>query len=144
MKKGYLSFSLLFWLNKSRSKNEQPVIYLRLRIGNKRADLSTYQHISPGQWNQAGQCVKGTSEQAQTINRQLAILKGNFHRQYSLLIASGKAFTLEDVKNAYLGKVEHTRTLAEAFDFHSRRFADKVKSGKKFGTNLKAARDHKG
>jgi len=137
MKKGHLSFSILFWLNKSRSKNEQSVIYLRIRIGNKRAELSTYQHVSPGQWNQAGQCVKGTSEQAQTINRQLAILKGSFHRHYSLLIASGKSFTLEDVKNAYLGKVEHTRTLAEAFDFHNRRFADKVRSGKTSGRTLK-------
>ncbi|MBN9381907.1 MAG: site-specific integrase [Chitinophagaceae bacterium] len=124
-------------MNKSRSKNEQPAIYLRIRIGDKRAELSTYQHVSPGQWNQAGQCVKGTSEQAQTINRQLAILKGNLHRHYSLLVASGKTFTLEDVKNAYLGKVEHTRTLAEAFDFHNRRFAEKVKSGKTSGRTLK-------
>src|SRR5580693_2599998 len=137
MKKGHLSSSLLFWLNKSRSKNNKPAIYLRLRIGNKRAELSTYQHVSQGQWNHAGQCVKGSSEEAQTFNRQLAILKGNLHRHYSLLMASGKSFTAEDLKNAYLGEVEHTRTLAEAFDFHNRRFAEKVKWGKASARTLK-------
>jgi integrase len=137
MKKGHLSFSLLFWLNKSRSKKDRPAIYLRLRIGEKRAELSTYQHVSPSQWNQAAQCVKGNSEESQNINRNLAVLKANLHRHYSLLVAAGKPFTVEDLKNAALGKVEHSRTLAEAFDFHNRRFAEKVKSGKTSARTLK-------
>lgn len=52
-------------------------------------------------------------------------------------MASGKPFTAEDLKNAYQGKVEHTRTLAEAFDFHNRRFAEKVKSGLTSARTLK-------
>ena len=52
-------------------------------------------------------------------------------------MASGKSFTAEDLKNAYLGKVEHNRTLVEAFDFHNRRFAEKVKSGKTSARTLK-------
>lgn len=137
MKKGHLSFSILFWLNKHRRKNDKPAIYLRLSIGDKRAELSTYQYISPGQWNQAAQCVKGNLEEAQSINRQLATLRGDLHRHYSLLMATGKLFTPEDIKNVYLGKVEHTRTLLEAFDFHNRRFGEKVKSGKKSAQTLK-------
>jgi site-specific recombinase XerD len=137
MKKGHLSFSLLCWLNKRRCKNDKPAIYLRLSIGNKRVELSTYEYVNPGQWNQAGQCVKGNSEEARSTNRQLATLKGDLHRQYSLLVASGKPFTAGDLKNVYLGKVEHTRTLLEAFDFHNRRFAEKVRSGKKSGRTLK-------
>lgn len=39
------SFSVLFWLNKSRSKNNKPAIYLRLSLGGKRAELSTYQYV---------------------------------------------------------------------------------------------------
>jgi hypothetical protein len=67
----------------------------------------------------------------------LATYKGDLHRHYSLLVAAGKPFTAEDLKNVYLGKVEHTRTLREAFDFHNRRFGEKVKSGKKSGQTLK-------
>jgi hypothetical protein len=76
--------SLLFWLNKSSSENDKPAIYLRLRIGDKRAELSTYQYVSLGHWNQAGQCVKGSFEEAQTINRQLAILKDGYPGTYPL------------------------------------------------------------
>src|SRR5580658_3637437 len=107
LKKGHLSFSLLFWLNKSRSKNNKPAIYLRLRIGDKRAELSTYLHVSSSQWNPAGQCIRGNSEESQTINRQLAVLKANLHRHYSILVAVAKPFSVEDLKNAALGKVEH-------------------------------------
>jgi hypothetical protein len=58
------SFSVLFWLNKSRSKNNKPAIYLRLSVGGKRAELSTYQYVTPSLWNAATQSVKGNSEEA--------------------------------------------------------------------------------
>jgi hypothetical protein len=36
-----------------------------------------------------------------------------------------------------LGKVEHSRTLLEAFEFHDRRFSEKVRSGKTSERTLK-------
>lgn len=129
--KGHLSFSILCWLNKHRSKNNKPAIYLRLSVENKRVELSTYQYIRPEQWSQQGQCVKGSSEEAQTVNRVLTTLKAELHKHYSLLLTSGKPVTAEAVKNSYLGKVVQQKTLMEAFDFHNRRFAEKVKANKK-------------
>lgn len=137
MMKGHLSFAILFWLNKNRCKNNKPAIYLRLSVGNKRVELSTYQYVDPEQWSQAGQCVKGNSEEAKAINRQLATLKAELHKHYSLLVTLGKPVTAQDVKNSYLGISEHQRTLCEAMDFHNRRFAEKVKVGKKSTGTLK-------
>lgn len=56
--KGHLSFAILFWLNKNRCKNNKPAIYLRLSVGNKRVELSTYQYVDPEQWSQAGAMCK--------------------------------------------------------------------------------------
>ncbi|MBS0031734.1 Arm DNA-binding domain-containing protein [Chitinophaga sp. 22321] len=71
------SFSVLFWLNKSRTKNNKPAIYLRVSVGGKRAELSTYQYVTPALWNAASQPVKGNSEEVKAINRQLIILKAD-------------------------------------------------------------------
>ncbi|SEW51889.1 site-specific integrase [Chitinophaga arvensicola] len=131
------SFSVLFWLNKSRTKNNTPAIYLRVSVGGKRAELSTYQYVTPALWNASAQCVKGNSEEAQAINRQLLTLKANLHKHYSLLVTSGEPVTAAAVKNSFAGITEHSRTLCEVIDFHNRRFAEKVKAGKKSGRTLK-------
>ena len=132
-----ISFSVLFWLNKSRSKNNKPAIYLRLSVDGKRAELSTYQYVTPSLWNAATQSVKGNSEEAQAINRQLLTLKANLHKHYSHLITSGSMVTAQSVKNSFAGITEHSRTLCEVIDFHNRRFAEKVKAGMKSGRTLK-------
>lgn len=71
MEKGHQSFSILFWLNRHCRKNDKPAIYLRLTVGTKRAELSTYRHVRANLWNQQNQCVKGNSDEAQTINQQM-------------------------------------------------------------------------
>ncbi|WP_212004592.1 phage integrase SAM-like domain and Arm DNA-binding domain-containing protein [Chitinophaga sp. HK235] len=137
MKKGHLSFSILLWLNRSRCKNSKPAIYLRLTVGNKRAELSTYQYVNPESWSAAGQCVKGNSEEAKAINRQLITLKSDLQKHYSLSVTSGKPVTAQGLKNSFLGIIEHKRTLCEAIDFHNRRFGEKVKAKTKSERTLK-------
>ncbi|HVI43875.1 MAG TPA: site-specific integrase [Chitinophaga sp.] len=137
MRKGHLSFSILLWLNRSRRKNNKPAIYLRLTIGNKRVELSTYQYVNPESWNAEGQCVKGYSEEVKAINRQLITLKSDLQKHYSLLVTSGKPVTAQSLKNSFLGIVEHKRTLCEAIDFHNRRFGEKVKAKAKSTRTLK-------
>ncbi|GEP93498.1 Site-specific recombinase XerD [Chitinophaga terrae (ex Kim and Jung 2007)] len=137
MMKGHLSFSILLWLNRSRCKNNKPAIYLRLTVGNKRAELSTYQYVSPELWNAEGQCVKGNSEEVKAINRRLITLKSELQKHYSLLVTSGKPATAQALKNSFLGIVEHKRTLCEAIDFHNKRFGEKVKAKTKSARTLK-------
>lgn len=136
MEKGHQSFSILFWLNRHRRKNDKPTIYLRLTVGTKRVELSTYRHVLPNLWNQQNQCVKGNSDEAQTINQQLAIMKADLHRHYSHLLSLNKPITAEILKNAYLGIGVQQRTLCETFELHNRRFAEKVKAGKKAPATL--------
>ncbi len=46
MNKANQTFSILFWINKQRSKNGRAAIYLRLTINNKRIELATHQYTS--------------------------------------------------------------------------------------------------
>jgi integrase len=76
-------------------------------------------YVDPKAWDAEGQFVKGKTEEAQTINRRLALIKGDLHKTYLQLEAMGKPITAEILKNLY-------------------RFAEKVASGKKSKHSLKS------
>lgn len=71
-------------------------------------------------------------------------MKADLHRHYSHLLALGKPISAESLKNAYLGIGEQQRTLMQAFEHYNRRFAEKVKAGKKSTGTLKRLEIGKG
>jgi len=138
MNQVHQSFSILFWLNRRRGKNGKPSINLRLTVDNKRVELATGQHVDPELWDAKSQMVKGKTEEAKAINRQLLIMKAELHKHYSFLLALDKPFTAESLKNAYLGKGVKERSLKEALDFYISRFTEQVNTGKKALNTLKS------
>jgi hypothetical protein len=88
-------------------------------------------------WDGEGQFVKGKTKEAQTINRRLALIKGDLHKKYLQLEALGKPITAEILYNLYLGVDENRETLQEAMNIYYDRFAEKVASGQKSKHSLK-------
>src|SRR5262249_13953450 len=114
MVKGHQTFAVLFWLSKQGKKEEKATIYLRLTVDGKRVEVCTHQKIDGTLWDQKAQKVKGKSEEAIIINRQLGIMQADIHKHYGLLLAFGKPITAESIKNAYLGIGEKPKSLIEA------------------------------
>lgn len=137
MNKGNLNLFIWFRLVTNRGKNGKLPIYLRFSINKKRVELSTNLHVDPGLWDAEGQFVKGKTEEAQMINRRLALIKGELHKKYLQLEALGKPITAEILKNLYQGVDENRKTLQEAIDIYYDRFAEKVASGQKSKHSLK-------
>jgi len=137
MSKGSQNLFILFRLYRNRSKNGKPAIYLRFTIKQKRIELATNLYVDPKLWDAEGQFVKGKTEEAQTINRRLALIKGDLHKKYLQLEALGKPITAEILKNLYLGVDENRKSLQEAMDIYYDRFAEKVASGQKSKHSLK-------
>lgn len=137
MNKGNLNLFIWFRLVTNRGKNGKLPIYLRFSINKKRVELSTNLRVNPGLWDAEGQFVKGKTEEAQTINRRLALIKGDLHKKYLQLEALGKPITAEILKNLYQGVDENRKTLQEAIDIYYDRFAEKVASGQKSKHSLK-------
>ena len=137
MNKGNLNLFIWFRLVTNRGKNGKLPIYLRLSISKKRVELSTNLFVDPKLWDAEGQFVKGKTEEAQTINRRLALIKGDLHKKYLQLEALGKPITAEILKNLYLGVDENRKSLQEAIDIYYTRFAEKVASGLKSKHSLK-------
>ncbi|MBS1597307.1 MAG: site-specific integrase [Bacteroidetes bacterium] len=129
---------VLFWLCKKRSKNGKPAIYARIIFNRKRVEIVTRQHIAVKFWDKKVQCVKETTPNAESINRQLLLIKADLQKHYDRLVALEKPITAEILKNNFLGVGEKDRTMQELFDSYYSRFKEKVSIGRKAVNTLKS------
>jgi hypothetical protein len=54
------TFSILFWINQSKSRNGLAPIYARITVGGKRVEISLKRSISYEAWDNAKGRAKGT------------------------------------------------------------------------------------
>lgn len=114
------SFSLLFWINKSKnSKNGEAPIYARITINGKRAEIATGEKITPDRWSNKSGSVKGTREDARTINAALDQIKIKIKGIYNLFLEEGKTVSANLIKDAYSGKKEKEYSVLEVFKYHN-------------------------
>jgi site-specific recombinase XerD len=113
------NYSLLFWLNTSRMQLEKAAIYCRITVNGKRAELSVKRFIEPSKWIKTAGMVKGSSEEARTINNQLDIIRTSIYRIYVEQTSLGKFITSDLLKNEFLGNTQKEKTFLEAFKYHN-------------------------
>lgn len=78
--KGYhkmkTKISILFYLKRAKVNPKGLVpIFQRITVNGKRIDKSTGKYIDPLKWSVEGAKMKGTSEEARTVNSHLDVLK---------------------------------------------------------------------
>lgn len=68
--------SILFYIKRSKANNEGICpIYARVTIQAKRFEFSSNKYVNLERWSGEGSKVKGTNEEARTINSHLDYLK---------------------------------------------------------------------
>lgn len=95
-------------------------IYVRITIQGKRTEFSTKKFITPSKWEQKTMKMKGTTEEARSINSYLDAIKNKLIQTQIVLEYQSTALTLEKFMSAYLGKSRHReRTLIPIFQEHN-------------------------
>ena len=101
------SFSLLFWINKSKiNKSGEVPIYARITINGKRAEIATGEKINPDRWSTKSGNVKGNREDARTINAALDQIKVKIRGIYNLFVEEGKAVSASLIRASSKSQVE--------------------------------------
>lgn len=122
--------SILFWLCKQRKDDSgKAPIYARLTIDGIRTQFSLGKKVLPSQFMQQSGLVKGSSEDAKTLNNYLTLVKGKLQQHYNILITQHEIVTPEMVRNTFSGKTGNVKTLNQAFTWHNDQFEQKVKAG---------------
>lgn len=114
------TFSILFWINKSKMNNGTAPIYVRITVNGKRVELSLKRSIVPDKWNSKSEVSKGNSEESRTLNSYINLVRGNIEKHYNQMLANDEIITAQTIKNRYAGVYEKKRTLLEAFNYHQK------------------------
>ena len=119
--------SILFYVKrvKVNAKGLAP-IFQRITINGRRLDNSTGKFIEPDKWHSEMSKMKGTSEEARSINGHLDNLKSKILNVEKNLIKKDIPVTFETFKNELKGKKERERMLVPIFQEHNGKIKELV------------------
>lgn len=140
--------SILFYIKRAKA-NSQGIspIYVRVTVESKRFEFSSMKYVNIEKWSIEGNKVKGSSEEARTINSHLDYLKNQVLEAEKRLFKKDSKVTSESLKNEMFGCQERTRTLLPIFIDHNNKI--KALIGKEYApgtleryeTSLKHTKD---
>ncbi|MFA9195929.1 site-specific integrase [Flavobacterium sp. FBOR7N2.3] len=121
------SVSILFYIKRTKA-NILGVcpIYTRVTVNAKRFEFSTNKYINPDKWSSEGSKVKGTTEEARTINSHLDYLKSQVLEAEKKLFKKDISVTSENLKNELFGLSETKRMLIPIFQDHNNKIKELI------------------
>ncbi|WP_291099522.1 MULTISPECIES: site-specific integrase [unclassified Flavobacterium] len=119
--------SILFYLKRVKV-NAQGLapIFQRITINGRRLDNSTGKFVDPDKWHSEMSKMRGTSEEARSINGHLDNLKSKILNVEKNLIKKDIPITFDSYRNELTGKKERERMLIPIFQEHNRKIKELV------------------
>lgn len=119
--------SILFYIKRAKVNAQGLVpIFQRITINRKRLDNSTGKYVDPEKWHSEMSKMKGTSEEARSLNGHLDQLKSKLLNIEKNLIKKDVPITFENFTNELTGKKERERMLVPIFQEHNRKIKELV------------------
>ena len=101
-------------------------IYVRLTVDGKRLEFSTKKFVEKTKWSNELSKMKGTSEEARSINSYLDLMKSKVLDAQMELLHRNEALSIENFKNKLLGSEERQRMLVPIFQDHNNKIKELV------------------
>jgi site-specific recombinase XerD len=121
------SVSILFYIKRAKVNNLGVCpIYTRVTVNAKRFEFSTNKSINPDKWSSEGSKVKGTNEEARTINSHLDYLKNQVLEAEKRLFKKDIKITSENLKYELFGLTETKRMLVPIFQDHNNKIKELI------------------
>lgn len=114
-----LTFSLNFWINGCRAENEEAIIYARITVNGKRANISLKRKVPVESWDRSKGLVRGSKPFAKSLNKYLDQIRSLIYQSYEDLLNEGNLITASAIKNKFLGEDKRNNTLSELFEYHN-------------------------
>ncbi len=129
-----MRFYLCFALRKERIRKDGTcTVFARFTYNKRRLEFSTSVIIRPDDWDEVKQLVKDDSKNADTLNNRLKKVDTALHDTYNRLVSSGKTFTVDDIKNEFLGK-SNSKGVLEVFDYYLKTIENNIGHGYAYRT----------
>jgi site-specific recombinase XerD len=110
---------------KVNAKGQFP-IYVRLTVNGIRTEFSTKKFIEPNRWLSEACKMKGTTEEARSINSYLDLLKSKVLDVQMELIHKNQELNIENFRQGLFGADEKQRMLVPIFQDHNNKIKELV------------------
>ena len=119
--------SILFYAKTCKAnKNGEVPLYLQVTINGVRIKLSTSQLIDRTKCSIKDGRMKGTSEEAESINSYLDSMRFCIYETESFLVRSQAEITPQSFKSQFLGQTPKERMLTPIFRDHNKRMKELI------------------
>lgn len=109
-------------------------IYVRLTVDGKRLEFSTKKFIEKSKWSNELSKMKGTTEEARSINSYLDLMKSKVLDAQMQLLHRNETLSIENFKTKLLGTEERQRMLVPIFQDHNNKIKELVGKEYALGT----------
>ncbi len=123
------TFSILFWVDFSRVKDNQASLYARITVNSKRATISLKRKVLVSDWDVHKNRAKGTSQKSRILNSYLDETYNHLFRSYRDLMSEHKLITSQAIKARYFGEDENNHSIMDIIDYHNNDMMGKLKWG---------------
>lgn len=119
--------SILFYAKRAKTNvNGLVPIYSRITVNGKRIELTTGRFVELAKWSADAGKMKGTTDEARSINNQLDILKMKIIDAQMELVHKNIPVTSESLKSKLLGSNERARMLVPIFQDHNNKIKELI------------------
>jgi integrase/recombinase XerD len=123
------SFSILFWVNLSRTKNREASLYARITVNGKRAAISLNRKVLITDWDSDRNRAKGTGQKSRILNTYLDETYNQLFQAYQDLKSEHKQITARSIKARFLGLDAINRSVLDIISYHNEDMKGKLKWG---------------
>src|ERR1044072_7502083 len=127
--KSTTTFKARFILRHSKNSFSESIIYARIAVNNKRAEISLNTAINPDCWDSKKQCAYGPKELVTRINPYLDEVRYKLNNCYQQLRMKNAFITVEAIKRLYLGEEEKQNSLLTLIAYHTSSTKGLLKQG---------------
>ena len=99
-------------------------IYVRLTVDGKRLEFSTKKFVEKTKWSSELSKMRGTTEEARSINSYLDLMKSKVLDAQMELLHRNETLSIENFKNKLLGNEERQRMLVPIFQDHNNKIKE--------------------
>jgi site-specific recombinase XerD len=123
------TFTILFWINKSRSVNDLAQLYVRVTVNGKRTNIGLKRKVDIHLWDNKNKKAKGNTKDAKEINNYINLVQSKLFNIYQDLKYEGELITPQLVKSLYNGESINSKSLLELLEYHNRKIENTLAPG---------------
>tara|TARA_R110002051_G_scaffold325037_1_gene425355 strand:+ start:267 stop:1535 length:1269 start_codon:yes stop_codon:yes gene_type:complete len=123
------TFSLLFWVNASRAKNNTVSVYARITVNGKRANISLKRKVVLSEWDSVKGKARGNKQESRLLNRYLDLVKNRIYEAHDQLLKEEVFICAQSIKARFLGEDNEEYSLLTLIDYHNTQMSESLTYG---------------